>query len=193
MKKLTFINNLLFLVTITISAQQNDFPKLTGPYLGQKPPGITPEIFAPGIVSTDAHKFSCCFSPDGNECYFSRRQPTTNDLVIMFSKLVNGVWTEPDIAEFATQFSFESFVTPDNKRLYFQSGKVVAGTLQMFTMYVERNDTGWGDEKDPGESFNLNKTMHISATTNGTIYTTDISGGMGSECLGRIMSVNGKY
>jgi len=28
-------------------AQQDDFPVLKGPYLGQKPPGITPEVFEP--------------------------------------------------------------------------------------------------------------------------------------------------
>jgi hypothetical protein len=30
-----------------------DLPKLTGPYLGQKPPGDTPELFAPGSLPTD--------------------------------------------------------------------------------------------------------------------------------------------
>jgi len=30
------------------------FPVLKGPYLGQKPPGFKPELFAPGIITTDA-------------------------------------------------------------------------------------------------------------------------------------------
>jgi len=34
-------------------AQHAGFPKLTGPYLGQKPPGMMPEVFAPEIVSYD--------------------------------------------------------------------------------------------------------------------------------------------
>lgn len=34
---------------------KEDFPVLKGPYLGQKPPGVKPEIFAPGIVSTKDH------------------------------------------------------------------------------------------------------------------------------------------
>ena len=38
MKKLILISCLL-VAAITINAQQTDFPKLTGPYLGQKPPG----------------------------------------------------------------------------------------------------------------------------------------------------------
>jgi len=29
---------------------KSDFPVLKGPYLGQKPPGIKPEIFAAGLI-----------------------------------------------------------------------------------------------------------------------------------------------
>lgn len=43
------ISLLLMLVAITIKAQETAFPKLTDPYLGQEPPGMTPEIFLPGI------------------------------------------------------------------------------------------------------------------------------------------------
>ena len=34
-------------------AQGKEFPHLEGSYLGQKPPGMNPEIFAPGFVSTE--------------------------------------------------------------------------------------------------------------------------------------------
>ena len=39
----------LILFTGSFGAQEKtaDFPVLKGPYLGQKPPGMTPEIFAP--------------------------------------------------------------------------------------------------------------------------------------------------
>jgi hypothetical protein len=42
------------------------------PYLGQAVPGLTPERFAPGVVSTDAIEFNSVFSPDGREFYFTR-------------------------------------------------------------------------------------------------------------------------
>ena len=42
MKKLSFFGYLLLSTAITINAQEKDIPKLTGPYLGQKPPGMTP-------------------------------------------------------------------------------------------------------------------------------------------------------
>ncbi len=114
-------------------------PKNRSPYLGQKVPGNTPELFAPGIVSTAAHEFSSCFSPDGKEFYFTRRQPELNYAAVMYSKLADGAWTEPEMVPFVEgQFSFEPFVTPDNKRLFFQMGKAVNGGLHMYTMYVDR-------------------------------------------------------
>ncbi len=195
MKKL-FLFCCLLLTAITTYAQQPDFPKLVGPYLGQKQPGTTPEIFAPGIVSTDAHEFSCCFSPDGNEFYFARTIPELGFAVLMYSKLADGVWTKPEIAPFVEkEYSFEPFVTPDNKRLYFNSGKQAPGQQGpgMNILYVEREGNGWSKPKNPGAPFNPFQAMHVTMANNGDIYTTDISGGMGTEGLGIIKNENGEY
>jgi Tol biopolymer transport system component len=172
---------------ININAQGTEWPKLGGPYLGQTPPELTPVKFALGIVSTDAHEFSCSFSPDGDEFYFTRENK------VMLTKLVDGVWIKSNTASFSENFSFEPYVTPDKKRLYFQTAGVVDGKPEMMTKYVERVGTDWSEVLDPGAPFNPGKTMHISATMDGTIYTTDISGGMGSESLGIIRYVNGNY
>jgi hypothetical protein len=49
-------------------------------YLGQTPPGDTPEVFAPRIVSFDTRLETYpTFSPDGKELYFS---------------VVNAAWSE---------------------------------------------------------------------------------------------------
>jgi len=187
MKKLFLVLSFLLSTTISVDAQKKDFPKLIGPYVGQKPPGTIPEKFAPGIISTGAHEYACSFSADGNEFYFTR------DNKVTFTKMVNGIWTEPKAVPFSGNFSFEPFVTPDNKRIYFQTAGIINGKMEMITKYVERVGTGWSEAKDLGVPFNPGKTMHISATMDGTIYTTDISGGMGSESLGIIKKVNGSY
>lgn len=48
----------LLLSTVILYAQneKETFPVLTGKYLGQEPPGLEPELFAPGIISTNADK-----------------------------------------------------------------------------------------------------------------------------------------
>ena len=187
MKKKISIINLLLFASLTINAQHSEFSVLTGPYLGQTTPGITPIKFAAGIISTEAHEYACSFSPDGSEFYFTRQNK------VMFTRLVDSVWMEPIATSFAGNFSFEPFVTPDNKRIYYQTGKVSEGQMLMYTMYADRIKDGWSEEKDPGAAFNPMKTMHISMANNGNIYTTDISGGMGSESLGIIKMENGKY
>ncbi|MCU0461827.1 MAG: hypothetical protein MUF36_07430 [Bacteroidales bacterium] len=192
MKKNLMISIFGIILCNFLNAQQKA-TYLAGPYLGQKLPGITPEVFAPGIISSEKHEFSCCFSPDGNEFYFTRMNPEERQNYVMYTRLLDGVWIEPSIAPFAGPFTFEPFITPDNKRVYFQTGKVADGQLLMYTMFAERTDKGWSEAKDPGEPFNPMKTMHISCTLDGTIYTTDISGGMGSESLGMIRKVNGEY
>ncbi len=63
---------LLSWVAIVVVGSAADFPKLTGPYLGQKPPGTTPERFAPGIVSTAHHEHSRLeIARDGRELYWA--------------------------------------------------------------------------------------------------------------------------
>jgi hypothetical protein len=50
-KRSAWVTVLIALAATNILSQQTVAP--SGPYLGQKPPGLTPEIFAPGIVSKD--------------------------------------------------------------------------------------------------------------------------------------------
>lgn len=178
-----------------------------GPYLGQKPPGSTPQIFAPGIVSTDAHEFSCSFTPDGKEFYFTRSEALQSPTLIMVSKWVDGVWTPPAPAPFNDAsggrpgggMSFEAVVTPDGRRLYFSSDRPIPGQpdpggMPMLNIwYVEREGDHWGRPKAPGAPFNPMKTMLISMTKTGTIYTADISAGMGNNRIAVARLKDGAY
>jgi hypothetical protein len=65
---------LSILLVFNSCVQQNDFTELMGPYLDQKPPGMTPEIFAAGIVSSsEATEYGIAFAPDGKEFYLALR------------------------------------------------------------------------------------------------------------------------
>lgn len=189
---------LLVLPIDAISAQQEgpEFPKLTGPYLGQTVPDATPAVFAPGIVSTEAHEFSCSFTPDGNEFYFTRRDTVTKIPLIMVTKLVDAAWTKPEVVSFIenTQ-SFEPRVTVDGKRLYFTYGKIIPDQQgpPMNIFYVEREGEDWGVARNMGAPFNPMKAMYVSTTRDGTIYTTAISGGPGSEFIVVAKPIDGKY
>ena len=87
------------LVTVSaISFAQKDFPKLTGPYLGQKPPGKTPEIFAPGIISTNMNAAKIAISPDGKEIFFRLMNFDHSFITIVFMRQKNGTWNNPEVA-----------------------------------------------------------------------------------------------
>ena len=134
MKKLIYIICVILVIATNITAQQKDFPKLTGPYLGYKPPGMTPEVFAPGIISKeDTQEFAGTFSPDGKEFFFTRR-PEYDDFQaqrIWFTREINGIWTEPEPAPFSEDcMELEPFISPDGQRLYFGSSRPLPGENQ---------------------------------------------------------------
>ncbi len=78
--RLIFICLLIIMNGLFIFAEReknkSEFLKLNEPYLGQKPPGLIPEIFAPGIILTIHQEHSSlAFSPDGQKLYFYSRRP----------------------------------------------------------------------------------------------------------------------
>jgi hypothetical protein len=76
-------------------AQQDDFPVLKGPYLGQKPPVMTAQIFAPGIISTGMSESAIAVSPEGNEIFYTVH--AGNSETIVTTRLENGRWTALEV------------------------------------------------------------------------------------------------
>lgn len=110
-----------FVVAGTALAQQESFPVLEGPYLGQTPPGMAAEVFAPGIISTEAIEASLTFSHDQRFLVF--RRGFREDTKIYLSEQVAGVWTKPVLAPFFVKaYGFGDFTfSPNEPVLYFTS------------------------------------------------------------------------
>jgi hypothetical protein len=111
------------LLKLGASPDPQQFPRLTGPYLGQTPPADELRPFAPGIVYLDHGTVSV--SPDGQEMYWPTRT------AIMMTRIQDGRWTKPAFASFSgpSEIAFHDdvpFVTPDHKRLFFTSKRPVA-------------------------------------------------------------------
>ena len=90
-------------------------------YLGQEPPGLTPEVFVPGLISTkDNIEFAGTFSPDFREFFFTRRKKGTIDNRIYHVKFENNKLTKPELAPFAYDcFEFEPHISPNGRLLYY--------------------------------------------------------------------------
>ena len=111
---------LLLIVAMGCNVEQTEkeeakFPELTGKYIGQEEPGLTPEIFAPNIVSTGMSEINACFSPDYTEFLFSVIMPGRN-FVIMSMKYSEEHWSAPEVASFSGKYSeADPFITADGK------------------------------------------------------------------------------
>ena len=169
-------------------------PELKGPYLGQQPPGLVPTVFAPGFVSTDSgHEFSCTFTPDGKEFYFARGTGPGNIKDILVTRLTDQGWTVPVsiLPKFRGE-AFEPRVTPDGKQLFFMGFEPKPGQgMPPINMYCgDRAADTLANVKPLGEPFNPMKSMFISFTSDGTIYTTDTKSNGNdiarSRCLGGV-------
>jgi Tol biopolymer transport system component len=142
------------------------------PYLGQEPPGLEPEVFAPGIVSLPGYnEYSGTFSPDGSEYYFYRFSEEM-PAVLFYSQDVNGEWTAPEQLQLtAAHEAYEPYVTPDNQWLYFAWNNPTPGQNPGLPGYYvsQRMDDGWSEPKYAGLG------MFMSGDRAGNLYTTDMS------------------
>ena len=105
---------MVFILTDIILSQQ--IPD--GEYLGQEPPGLAAEVFAPGIISLeDRRETKVVFSPDGQEAFIG----TTSEgkFKIFYTKQENSHWQEPRLADFIiNQDSREPFVAPNGEKFF---------------------------------------------------------------------------
>ena len=163
MKKTVYIYSLLLIAAMSIKAQSTDFPKLTGPYLGQKRPGNKPELFAKDIIGKNCQLHSSpVFSPDGNEVYWT--EMGKGDDGIFFMKCVNNKWSPPKKFDPSPKFVCgDPFVSPDGQRLYFAAQFLPDYDEKI--LYCEREKNGWSLAKSTGEEINAID-LHWQMTVN---------------------------
>ena len=179
MKKTLIILFFLFIPIMIISQLKEnsvDLPVLKGPYLGQKPPGMTPEIFAPGIVSSpEATEYAIAFNPDGKAFYFNR-----NGIGVMVCIWSDTGWAKPIKAPFLKKFKGGAVhIMYDGKRLLLNRYPGVHELKEGEKggiWALQKTEQGWGNPE-----FLIEWGMRATSTFDGTIYTTDISGKLSRE------------
>jgi Tol biopolymer transport system component len=151
-----------------VSQAQDAIPIPDGPFLGQTPPGSTPEIFAPGIVNREeSHDLEGMFGSDMNTFYFVRSgekytglvkvgtfkgNTATHGLAVIEYK--NNKWQESVVAKGVSEPS----ISPDGNTILFKNG------------YIERTSDGWSEVKSLGAPFDNIDIMRSAISSNGTIY-----------------------
>jgi hypothetical protein len=133
---------LCFLIFSQNSIKNNQEIKIPdGQYFGLKMPGMTPEIFAPGIPFFKEGKVSFIFfAPDGKAFYFTAGDTT------YYMKLSGGHWKKPEVADFLAKEGKIGVlnISPDGKLLLFNKDGDI--------MECKSTGEGWSSpEKLPGQ------------------------------------------
>lgn len=169
-----------------------------GPYLGQTPPGLTPELFAPGVVSTPVNEVGSVFTPDGREFYFSRFDPAKGYTIMVMREGTSG-WSEPAAAPFSGEFSeVDASISPDGLALFFVSKRPLLPNGQRAEGYqiwmLERKQGGWQDPRRLGPVINFGKRhLYPTVTNDGTLYFNAGERGFGKGDFFRSNLLNGAY
>jgi len=154
--------NMIFWISIigttVIAENQNT---LTGPYLGQKPPGKTPELFAPGLISTDGSEGCSGWGNNMEFFIFQRFINRKPKLFIMDN--INGEWSEPKPLSMLDKYLIGDFtLAPDGKTIIFATKNKNLGPegegCNIGT--IEKTEDGWTVPKMMG--FSINTQFHDS-------------------------------
>ncbi|WP_439132330.1 hypothetical protein [Polaribacter sp.] len=157
------IVGILFLQSCNTKKSQtpnNHIPNFKTPYLGQKPPGLTPIPFAPDLVSTDLYEVNSAFTPDMKAFYFIRRGEENKTSAFYEYKYndTNGEW---DKSEIVSPWIGRPVISPDGK------------TMHLGDRYLEKTKSGWSELQSLEPPIVSNDSMYImrlSESANGTYY-----------------------
>ncbi|MEM9921876.1 MAG: hypothetical protein AAF990_27475 [Bacteroidota bacterium] len=143
-------------------------------YLGQRPPSVTPEVFAPGLISKkEEYEFGSVFNKDATTFYYA--VDLNGKAEIRYSTLVGKKWSSPQTILSDEAYGFnDPFLSPDEKRLYFISKKALEGPgakKDYDIWYVEKQNNTWSEPINAGPNINSDRDeYYISFTADGTMY-----------------------
>jgi Tol biopolymer transport system component len=162
-------------------SKDSDSPTIESTYFGQKPPGLIPEIFAPGVISINGRsEHGISFSPKLDEVYFSANKKD-EDPSIYFSKLEGKKWTTPKKANFTKGKKvgeMHPFVNPTGDQIYFTAHDEF--TLphhkeSIKTWYVNRLENSWSNAIQLDSPVNEDFVFYSNQAKNGDLFYTNVS------------------
>ena len=186
----------VMLALLVNCTQEVDFPILKGPYLGQEPPGMTPELFTPGIVSTDRVELNAIFSKDGKLFYFTRKND--NGLYQIWEmRMEDHGWSKPRVAPFSGVYEeADPFISPDGRFLYYITKKPEKTFGPPHDILImEWDGDYWSGPINPGPPLNTEYNEIFPCLTNsGTLYfNSNMPGGFGQRDIYKSVWKDGKF
>lgn len=142
------------------NSKEDDSLTIENQYLGQKPPGLIPIPFAPGLVSTEIHETNSAFTPDMKAFYFVRRGEE-NKTSAFYEYKYNEINEEWEKSEVASPWIGRPVIAPDGK------------TMHLGDRYLKKSESGWSELQSLAPPIVSNDSMYImrlSSSINRTYY-----------------------
>jgi hypothetical protein len=184
-------------------AGETGVPVLSGPYLGQRSPGNTAAVFAPGIVSTDSNEVLFGFYNAGSLLFFERSaQGFEGDWIqvsVYRSEISDSVWTQPRRSSVTGRPWYHEYSdAPEGTTIVFPWRKNLDGSgprLDIDIWKVVKAASGWEAAYRFGPPVNTDSfDSWPSLARDGTLYFFSArDGGFGGLDLYRSRRGNGDY
>jgi hypothetical protein len=178
---------------------KSEFPTIHGPYLGQEPPGLEPEIFAPGIASTADDEAIAFFYPNERSVYFSGKWASP-ERSLLFTQEIDGRWTLPRLVSLSGRTDFAPLITAFEGKLYFNATwpheKQEATEDENWDIWsVEPTETGFKEPEPLPPTVNTEANeICPSIAADGTLYyCAESESGFGKADILVSHWVNGEY
>ncbi len=154
-----------WLTTSAQAAAQEDYPLLKGPYMGQQPPGMKAEPFAPGVISKEGWELEGVFAPGMNEFYYTTDSGKDTPIIVKGFRQQEGIWKK------FTEFKRKGEITfsPDGNRMHMAAG------------YKDRRGKDWSKRQSLGPMFDNEEfgIMRLTASASGTYVFDDYKSEVG--------------
>ncbi len=187
------------LLGLFVAQTMSQLPAPGAKYLGQKPPGEEPELFAPGIVNNGLLTRDVAMTPDGTEIYFGIALANYSFSAILMTRLTENGWTPPEVVPSLGDMKYmqlEPCISPDGGTFLFLSTRPdsdgVEGDQDIWVM--DRQGDHWGQPYNLGEPVNsIHSEYFPSLTRDRTLYFTRSENGSRQSFIYRSEWRGGQY
>jgi hypothetical protein len=164
------LSSKLILIFLIISAMSFCDGAAKISYFDQIPPGLKPEKFAPGIISTNENEQNGVFSPDGKEFYFTKVTKKF-EFVPYRIKVTGNDYGEAEVSDIYDAYQGgEIFISPIGDKLFFRG--TISNTPPNADIFCRtKTEEGWGEPFNIGDPVNTDGVEgYPSVSRDGTLY-----------------------
>ncbi len=167
-------------------------------YFGIPLPGDTPELLAPGFISTDStSEYGGHFSPDGRMFIFTRFSPGIEGQ-LQYTEYKDGTWSNPERVPFGLEDTqVESCFSPDGTKLYYvhippTTGEEISEFFHDIWV-VDWTGSSWGVPKQLTSIDLGSRRICPSVANNGNLYYSGDYQKAGDKDIYCSRFINGSY